>query len=145
MPSSASQPMLLHTGYICSTHLVRLLNIPTALPLKGLTVAASQIRLLPPTTYLTESPKNTLDLIHSCHSTINYLTMLASPATYSSSSAGPSFSGARILLQGTPEFTPSSPAFEDRVHPASLVPCGEHDPDILQLIRSHVSRDIICE
>ncbi|BEJ17155.1 hypothetical protein CspHIS471_0605560 [Cutaneotrichosporon sp. HIS471] len=44
---------------------------------------------------------------------------------------------------GTPRFTPSSPIFEDRVHPASLDLCGEHDPRLLEFIRSDVSHELI--
>jgi hypothetical protein len=44
---------------------------------------------------------------------------------------------------GTPRFTPASPVFEDRVHPASLDLCGDHDPRLLEFIRSDVSHELI--
>lgn len=46
---------------------------------------------------------------------------------------------------GTPYFEPASPCFEDRVHPASLSVCGIHDPALLELIRTDVSREMVCE
>ncbi|RSH87934.1 uncharacterized protein EHS24_000456 [Apiotrichum porosum] len=71
--------------------------------------------------------------------------MLASPAVSSSSPATESScSSVSIFPSGTPAFTPSSPAFEDRVHPASLEACGEHDPALLEFIRSDVSRDLVA-
>lgn len=48
-----------------------------------------------------------------------------------------------LYPSGTPRFTPSSPVFEDRVHPASLDLCGEHDPRLLEFIRSDVSQELI--
>lgn len=38
---------------------------------------------------------------------------------------------------------PSSPAFEDRIHPASLSKCGVHDPALLEFIRTEVSRELV--
>lgn len=35
-------------------------------------------------------------------------------------------------------------AFEDLIHPSSLLPCGAHDPSLLELIRSDVSNQMIC-
>ncbi|ORY35478.1 hypothetical protein BCR39DRAFT_460730 [Naematelia encephala] len=43
---------------------------------------------------------------------------------------------------GTPKFCPSSPEFEDRLHPASMLECGVHDPALLELIRQDVSREM---
>ncbi|KAK8854696.1 hypothetical protein IAR55_003435 [Kwoniella newhampshirensis] len=44
---------------------------------------------------------------------------------------------------GTPEFEPMSPCFEDRTHPASLSACGIHNPALLELIRTDVSREMV--
>ncbi|WRT68506.1 uncharacterized protein IL334_005482 [Kwoniella shivajii] len=44
---------------------------------------------------------------------------------------------------GTPEFEPMSPCFEDRTHPASLSVCGIHNPALLELIRTDVSREMV--
>ncbi|TXT15663.1 hypothetical protein VHUM_00166 [Vanrija humicola] len=38
---------------------------------------------------------------------------------------------------------PSSPCFEDRIHPASLEQCGIHEPALLEFIRSDVSRELV--
>lgn len=46
---------------------------------------------------------------------------------------------------GTPVFEPMSPVFEDRTHPASLTPCGVHNPALLELIRTDVSREMVCK
>jgi len=46
---------------------------------------------------------------------------------------------------GTPIFTPMSPCFEDRTHPASLSVCGIHNPALLELIRTDVSREMVCK
>lgn len=46
---------------------------------------------------------------------------------------------------GTPKFEPMSPVFEDRTHPASLTPCGIHNPALLELIRTDVSREMVCK
>jgi hypothetical protein len=46
---------------------------------------------------------------------------------------------------GTPVFEPMSPVFEDRTHPASLTPCGIHNPALLELIRTDVSREMVCK
>jgi hypothetical protein len=40
---------------------------------------------------------------------------------------------------------PSSPCFEDRIHPASLEQCGIHEPALLEFIRSDVSRELVSE
>lgn len=40
--------------------------------------------------------------------------------------------------------TPPSPAFEDRTHPASLQPCGIHDPALLEFIRTDVSHELVA-
>lgn len=45
----------------------------------------------------------------------------------------------------TPEFEPVSPRFEDRTHPASMAPCGIHDPALLEFIRTDVSRELVCK
>lgn len=50
-----------------------------------------------------------------------------------------------LYPEGTPSFSPMSPCFDDRIHPASMEPCGEHDPALLEFIRSDVSRDLISE
>ncbi|WWC71470.1 uncharacterized protein I206_105428 [Kwoniella pini CBS 10737] len=44
---------------------------------------------------------------------------------------------------GTPSFEPMSPCFEDRMHPASLSICGIHNPALLELIRTDVSREMV--
>ncbi|WVW85515.1 hypothetical protein I302_107553 [Kwoniella bestiolae CBS 10118] len=44
---------------------------------------------------------------------------------------------------GTPSFEPMSPCFEDRTHPASLSVCGIHNPALLELIRTDVSREMV--
>ncbi|OCF31545.1 g1/s-specific cyclin pcl1 [Kwoniella heveanensis CBS 569] len=44
---------------------------------------------------------------------------------------------------GTPDFEPMSPCFEDRMHPASLSVCGIHNPALLELIRTDVSREMV--
>ncbi|ORX38378.1 hypothetical protein BD324DRAFT_577981 [Kockovaella imperatae] len=44
---------------------------------------------------------------------------------------------------GTPSFQPMSPCFEDRIHPASLSVCGVHNPALLELIRTDVSREMV--
>lgn len=64
--------------------------------------------------------------------------MLLATPTFATTSAS-------VFPSGTPLFTPLSPEFEDRIHPASLDACGQHDPALLELIRSDVSRDLICE
>lgn len=46
---------------------------------------------------------------------------------------------------GTPAFEPASPCFEDRTHPASLTVCGIHNPALLELIRTEVSREMVCK
>jgi hypothetical protein len=46
---------------------------------------------------------------------------------------------------GTPDFEPASPVFEDRMHPASLSVCGIHNPALLELIRTEVSHEMVCE
>jgi G1/S-specific cyclin PLC1 len=46
---------------------------------------------------------------------------------------------------GTPSFTPVSPEFENRIHPASMTVCGVHNPALLELIRTDVSREMVCE
>jgi hypothetical protein len=38
-----------------------------------------------------------------------------------------------------------SPCFEERTHPASLSVCGVHNPALLELIRTDVSREMVCE
>jgi hypothetical protein len=45
---------------------------------------------------------------------------------------------------GTPSFEPASPCFEDRTHPASLTVCGVHNPALLELIRTDVSKEMVC-
>lgn len=45
----------------------------------------------------------------------------------------------------TPEFEPVSPCFEDRTHPASMAPCGIHNPALLEFIRTDVSRELVCK
>jgi hypothetical protein len=49
-----------------------------------------------------------------------------------------------VYPAGTPAFTPESPVFDDRTHPASLTPCGIHSPALLELIRTDVSREMVC-
>ncbi|KAL7422440.1 PHO85 cyclin-1 [Cryptotrichosporon argae] len=44
---------------------------------------------------------------------------------------------------GTPAFQPRSPCFEDRIHPASLQPCGDHNPALLEYIRTDVSSELV--
>ncbi|EIW68360.1 hypothetical protein M231_00318 [Tremella mesenterica] len=44
---------------------------------------------------------------------------------------------------GTPAFRPQSPVFEERIHPASLSVCGVHNPALLELIRTDVSREMV--
>jgi len=44
---------------------------------------------------------------------------------------------------GTPAFQVLSPRFEDRQHPASLDPCGEHYPALLEFIRTEPSVELI--
>jgi len=46
---------------------------------------------------------------------------------------------------GTPSFEPTSPVFEDKVHPASLSVCGVHNPALLEFIRTDPSRELVCE
>lgn len=48
-------------------------------------------------------------------------------------------------IPASPVFEPVSPTFEERTHPASLMPCGVHDMALLELIRTDVSREMICE
>ncbi|ODO11169.1 hypothetical protein I350_01772 [Cryptococcus amylolentus CBS 6273] len=43
----------------------------------------------------------------------------------------------------TPDFVPQSPCFEDRTHPASMAPCGYHNPALLEFIRTDVSRELV--
>ncbi|XAO26062.1 hypothetical protein I312_104896 [Cryptococcus bacillisporus CA1280] len=43
----------------------------------------------------------------------------------------------------TPEFEPVSPCFEERTHPASMAPCGIHNPALLEFIRTDVSRELV--
>ncbi|WVQ80180.1 hypothetical protein IAT38_002285 [Cryptococcus sp. DSM 104549] len=43
----------------------------------------------------------------------------------------------------TPAFEPMSPCFEDRTHPASMAPCGVHNPALLEFIRTDVSRELV--
>ncbi|EKC97819.1 hypothetical protein A1Q2_07822 [Trichosporon asahii var. asahii CBS 8904] len=66
--------------------------------------------------------------------------LLATPTFASASSSA---SASSVFPTGTPVFTPISPEFEERIHPASLDACGQHDPALLELIRSDVSRDLI--
>ncbi|WOO77191.1 PHO85 cyclin-9 [Vanrija pseudolonga] len=54
-----------------------------------------------------------------------------------------SSSSASLYPSGTPKFMPSSPCFEDRIHPASLEQCGIHEPALLEFIRSDVSRELV--
>ncbi|KAL1413409.1 PHO85 cyclin-1 [Vanrija albida] len=54
-----------------------------------------------------------------------------------------SSSSASLYPSGTPKFMPSSPCFEDRIHPASLESCGIHEPALLEFIRSDVSRELV--
>lgn len=53
------------------------------------------------------------------------------------------------VLASTSATTLDSPvfhvAFEDLIHPSSLMPCGTHDPSLLELIRSDVSNPMICQ
>ncbi|KAJ9102435.1 hypothetical protein QFC21_002835 [Naganishia friedmannii] len=39
--------------------------------------------------------------------------------------------------------SPVSPCFEERMHPASLSKCGNHDPALLEFIRTDVSQELI--
>lgn len=50
-----------------------------------------------------------------------------------------------LYPHGTPAFEPMSPVFDDRIHPASLSVCGVHDPALLELIRTDVSEELVCE
>ena len=58
-------------------------------------------------------------------------------------SAHDSSSATSTWPHGTPLFTPMSPCFEERVHPASLSVCGVHNPALLELIRTDVSREMV--
>lgn len=44
---------------------------------------------------------------------------------------------------GTPSFVPCSPMFDDRIHPASLKPCGVHNAPLLEFIRTDVTEEIV--
>jgi hypothetical protein len=35
--------------------------------------------------------------------------------------------------------------FEHRIHPSSLVPCGEHSSSLLELVRTQVTPEMICK
>lgn len=50
-----------------------------------------------------------------------------------------------LYPSGTPAFRPMSPVFEDKTHPASLSACGIHSPALLELIRTDVSTEMVCE
>ncbi|WVR09524.1 hypothetical protein IAU60_006592 [Kwoniella sp. DSM 27419] len=54
-----------------------------------------------------------------------------------------SSSSISIYPSGTPAFEPTSPCFEERTHPASLSVCGIHNPALLELIRTDVSRELV--
>nr|ODN91929.1 g1/s-specific cyclin pcl1 [Cryptococcus depauperatus CBS 7841] len=44
----------------------------------------------------------------------------------------------------TPDhFEPEPPLFEERMHPASMAPCGVHDLALLEFIRADVSRELV--